>query len=490
MAAPDFVASNLYTETTAALPRERRTVTRALFRNILAVAEMSADLFTCSSGFVLAGFLSSYLPMMGHFEGLFQQFVPAGLAFAVLTGFLQFRDGAYYRDCGLLQIPETERAIRIPAQALALLWLFSRLLGQGISGFAFLLAVFIVPTLLILQKQFLFTVVGGFQRRSHGIDRVVICADSDAGRSVVSTLLHSPRLGFLPVAVVTDNGAMAQESILAMGYRRRRSVPVYPGPLTPALLKSLQADLLMLAAHNLSSDLVLAASDTARDAGVSVAYLSRTVAEQIPSMESIELDGIRFTTFRQTSEFQVYSVAKRTTDCILSSLLLALLAPLFLLIAILIHFDSPGPAFFVQERVGRNGVPFRMFKFRSMHFTAPKYDSSPTTSRDPRITRIGRILRRASLDELPQLINVLKGDMSLVGPRPEMPFIVERYSGEQRKRLQVIPGITGLWQLSADRSFPIHHNIQYDLYYIRNRSFTMDLAILIHTLFLALHGGI
>jgi lipopolysaccharide/colanic/teichoic acid biosynthesis glycosyltransferase len=131
-----------------------------------------------------------------------------------------------------------------------------------------------------------------------------------------------------------------------------------------------------------------------------------------------------------------------------------------------------------------------MYKFRSMDTRVPKYELSPTTPKDPRITRIGRILRRTSLDELPQLMNVLRGDMSLVGPRPEMPFIVERYDAQQRQRLQVIPGITGLWQLSADRSFPIHHNIQYDLYYIRNRSFPMDVAILIHTLSLALHGGI
>ena len=490
MAAPDFVASNIYAETTATLPRESRTVPRALFRHILALAEMSADCFTCSNGFMLAGFLSSYPLMTGTFERQLQQVALVSFAFAVFTVFLQLRDGAYYLDCGLLQIRESERAIRIPVQALAFLWLFSHLLGQGISGLALAYATFIVPTLLILQKQFLFTVVRGFQRKSHGIDRVVIYGEGDEARSAVSTLLHSPRLGFLPVAVITDNGTQAQDRMLAMGYRRRRSVSVYPGPLTSALLKSLQADLLILATHNLTSDLVLSASDTAKEAGVSVAYLSRPVAEQMPSIESIELDGLRFTTSKQNSRLQMYSIAKRITDCVLSSLLLALLAPLFLLIAILIRFDSPGPAFFVQERVGQNGVPFRMFKFRSMHVAAPKYDSSPTTSRDPRITRIGRILRRASLDELPQLINVLKGDMSLVGPRPEMPFIVERYSGEQRQRLQVIPGITGLWQLSADRSFPIHHNIQYDLYYIRNRSFTMDIAILIHTLFLALHGGI
>ena len=131
-----------------------------------------------------------------------------------------------------------------------------------------------------------------------------------------------------------------------------------------------------------------------------------------------------------------------------------------------------------------------MYKFRSMYTSAARYDVSPTRSSDPRITRIGRFLRRTSLDELPQLINVFLGDMSLVGPRPEMPFIVERYNTQQRARLQFTPGITGLWQLSADRAFPIHQNIEYDLYYIENRTFFMDVAILIHTLLFAAWSGI
>ena len=156
----------------------------------------------------------------------------------------------------------------------------------------------------------------------------------------------------------------------------------------------------------------------------------------------------------------------------------------------LVWQDSPGPVFFIQKRVGRDGELFDMYKFRSMHITAPRYDFSPTESCDPRITEIGRILRRHSLDELPQLINVFLGNMSLVGPRPEMPFIVHGYDSRQRKRLQVVPGITGVWQLSAARGLPIHENIHYDLSYIQNRSFFMDLAILIQTPFRALRGGI
>jgi lipopolysaccharide/colanic/teichoic acid biosynthesis glycosyltransferase len=185
-----------------------------------------------------------------------------------------------------------------------------------------------------------------------------------------------------------------------------------------------------------------------------------------------------------------YAVAKRTADVIVSSLLLLLLAPVFFVIAVLVWLDSPGPIFFIQKRVGRNGQLFDMYKFRSMYATAPRYGLSPTRSSDKRITSVGRFLRRSSLDELPQLINVFLGNMSLVGPRPEMPFIVRRYNSRQRQRLRVIPGITGLWQLSADRAFPIHENIHYDLSYIQNRTFFMDLAILIHTPLRALRGGI
>jgi lipopolysaccharide/colanic/teichoic acid biosynthesis glycosyltransferase len=125
-----------------------------------------------------------------------------------------------------------------------------------------------------------------------------------------------------------------------------------------------------------------------------------------------------------------------------------------------------------------------------MYTNATEYDYSPIASHDPRITKIGRFLRRTSLDELPQLMNVFVGDMSLVGPRPEMPFIVQDYTSEHRQRLQVMPGITGLWQLSADRSFLIHDNMEYDLYYIRNRGFFMDIAILVHTLFFAMRSGV
>ena len=185
-----------------------------------------------------------------------------------------------------------------------------------------------------------------------------------------------------------------------------------------------------------------------------------------------------------------YAFCKRALDLALSTLLLIVFAPLFALIAILVRLDSPGPSLFIQKRAGRNGELFDIYKFRSMYAGSARYELSPTTSRDPRITPIGRLLRRASLDELPQLLNVLRGNMSLVGPRPEMPFIVQRYNDQQRQRLCVTPGITGLWQLSPFRGLPIHQNIQYDLYYIRNRTFLMDIAILVQTVLFTMRRGI
>ncbi|MCK4245202.1 MAG: sugar transferase [Candidatus Omnitrophica bacterium] len=179
---------------------------------------------------------------------------------------------------------------------------------------------------------------------------------------------------------------------------------------------------------------------------------------------------------------------KRIADIVFSALLLVISSPLFIILAILIKRDSPGAVFFRQERVGKNGRLFSMFKFRTMYAEANKYDYHPRGRDDARITKIGRMLRKTSLDELPQLMNVITGEMSLVGPRPEMPFIVKEYSQIQKQRLTVKPGLTGLWQISADRSKPIHENMEYDLYYVNNHSPLLDLAIILRTVISVIRG--
>ncbi|MCC5876665.1 MAG: sugar transferase [Candidatus Sumerlaeia bacterium] len=150
--------------------------------------------------------------------------------------------------------------------------------------------------------------------------------------------------------------------------------------------------------------------------------------------------------------------------------------------------DSPGPIFFRQERVGKNGTTFEIVKYRTMRTEADPYGFAPTQDDDPRVTPFGRWLRRTSLDEMPQLLNVLKGEMSMVGPRPEMPFIVEKYEPWQRRRLDVKPGVTGLWQVIGRKNLPLHLNMQYDFYYIKNQSFLLDVEIILRTIPAVLHG--
>jgi exopolysaccharide biosynthesis polyprenyl glycosylphosphotransferase len=176
-----------------------------------------------------------------------------------------------------------------------------------------------------------------------------------------------------------------------------------------------------------------------------------------------------------------YEPTKRALDLVLAGLGMLASAPLWAWWALRIKLDSPGPVFFRQDRVGRAGGRFSMLKFRTMREEVEPYEVAPRVDHDPRITRYGRFLRRTSIDEVPQLWNVLRGDISLVGPRPEMPFIVDEYDDWQRRRLTVKPGITGLWQILGRKDLPMHDNLQYDFYYIRNRSLWMDLSILVRT---------
>ena len=178
-------------------------------------------------------------------------------------------------------------------------------------------------------------------------------------------------------------------------------------------------------------------------------------------------------------------MTKRLFDLVLSATLLILLAPLFPILAILVKLGSKGPVFFNQKRSGKDGKSFTMYKFRTMSLETPTYMPSPSSNAPSQyISRIGSFLRDTNLDELPQLWNVFTGDMAIVGPRPEMPFHVEKYDEVQRDRLKGKPGLTGLWQISPDRDKEIHDNIDYDLYYINHQSFFLDLILVLETVLL------
>ncbi len=190
---------------------------------------------------------------------------------------------------------------------------------------------------------------------------------------------------------------------------------------------------------------------------------------------------------------------KRALDLLLSSLALVAFSPFLLIVAILIKLDSPGPAFYISERVGKNGQAFRCFKFRTMLVDAEARKSALLChnerkdilfkiARDPRVTRIGRFLRKYSIDELPQFFNVLRGDMSIVGPRPPLSSEVDRYLPGHHRRLDVPPGITGLWQVEARQDPSFDSYIALDLNYVDNWTVWLDFKIMLRTVWVVLAG--
>jgi exopolysaccharide biosynthesis polyprenyl glycosylphosphotransferase len=213
--------------------------------------------------------------------------------------------------------------------------------------------------------------------------------------------------------------------------------------------------------------------------------LSRVEVSDLGGVPLIEVQEIAFS--------KAALIIKRAMDIIFASLALLFGWPFFALIALAIRRDSPGPALFMQERVGKNHKHFTIYKFRSMRVGAEEelenlkevVEHNDVTFKmrdDPRMTRVGRLLRRFSLDELPQFINVLRGDMSLVGPRPPIPAEVEQYQSWHLKRLAVPPGLTGMWQVSGRSELTFDEMVLLDLYYIEHWSPWLDLAIILRTI--------
>jgi len=209
--------------------------------------------------------------------------------------------------------------------------------------------------------------------------------------------------------------------------------------------------------------------------------------------------GVPMINLRDPALNEVQRLLKRVFDLTAGSLIMLLILPILSIVALAIKLDSDGVIIFRQKRVGENGRLFNMYKFRSMIPGAETMQDAVTRvdaeghivykkADDPRITRVGRIIRRTSLDELPQLFNVMKGDMSLVGPRPELPFMIGQYEPWQHKRFAVPQGMTGWWQINGRADKPLHLHTEDDLYYIQNYSLWMDLYILLKTPWVVVRG--
>ena len=497
MAAPFELASKprspdqLWKPVAVALTRDYPVSKRskaATFRRAVVACEAGTDAITITLSVALA-YRATYDLWLGR-----HIYYPArtvlGLAFALSAIMMLMLDraGAYGRGNSLLRVRETEQVLRVCFEAFSVAFIATLFSHFLFSRWLLLLCLILVPVALFVEKTLLYLLVRALHSRGFGIEKVVIYGAGATGRRVFSVLKRSPKLGLDAVAFVDDDLAKVGNTIFEMAYDRRRSASVVHGPVSKSLLASYGADLLIIAIPSIGRDRFMNTVDEALNAKVRVSYVPSQVLHSDPVVDYQDFDGVFLASFGSSKQKAIYDRLKRLTDIAGSLMLTTIGAPVLLLLALLIKLDSPGPALFGQERIGQNGRPFRMLKFRTMYSSVPQYEFSPQSPNDPRITRVGRFLRRTSLDELPQLLNVLQGSMSLVGPRPEMPFIVESYSDKHRQRLCIKPGLTGLWQLSGDRAFLIHENLEYDLYYIQNRNVFMDLAILLHTSIFATRG--
>jgi len=315
--------------------------------------------------------------------------------------------------------------------------------------------------------------------------RILIVGAGDLGERVSRAILDHSRWGFTLVGFLDDDPAKAGRQI--------NDIPVLG---TLQNLNSAVGELavdevwsaLPMRAHEKLNEILVALEKTPVRIKVVPDYYSMALIRAEPEV----LGGMPIIGLREPVIEGVPRLIKRAFDLVVGTVLLLLALPPMALIAVLVRLDSPGPVLLRQSRVGENGRLFGMLKFRTMLAEAqPQVAAAPPADQaeqivhkrkdDPRVTRPGKLLRRYSLDELPQLINVLQGEMSLVGPRPEMPWLVDRYESWQRKRFAVPQGLTGWWQINGRSDRPMHLHTEDDLYYVYNYSIWLDIWILIRT---------
>ena len=472
---------------------EDASAPRRSFSYVILLA-VGLDYLSVSAG-IVAGLAAYHLFRHTHVsnEGfkLFVFSIQYVLAF-VLFGRIH---SLYTYSASLLHIRETAGILRVSVFSLALLC-FGILFSQIVVPRLLVLLSWIFITLfVILQKHTTRKLLAGLRKTRTNERRVLIVGCGSDARRIFSYLSHSPDLQMKPIGFFEeqeDNAASPGPRVIySHDYSFREHAPVFSGALDGALLDQLNVSDLFVASAGLSSTRLAEIAAMTNERAVQLSFVGSShphIPNQLASVK--EMDGLVISSFTRgaTGSFSSYELAKRIAESMIAVFMILVSLPVWAGIAVWIKLSSDGPVFFKQERIGLRGKPFPLYKFRSMYTTAPKYGRSPEDSRDPRITPAGRFLRKTSLDELPQLLNVLRGEMALVGPRPEMPYVVEQYTPQQAQRLAVTPGLTGLWQLSADRKFAIHESLEYDLYYIENRGFFLDMAILLHTAAFAMKG--
>jgi len=442
---------------------------------------------------VMAGFLGGYWLRYDlrwfldvAYDAPLSAYLPFLALYVVLTPIFFVLDGVY-RTWPRSWMDQVYRITNSTAKVTVLMLAITFVFRPRYYSRAMLIEVGLLTILLLAIVRAVEAGLMAYLRaRGVGIKRVVIVGAGEVGRTVMRTIVARPELGYRVIGFVDDNPDKGHTDI-----GRFKAL----GPLEnlPRVLEEEKPDEVIITLPWMYHRKIMALVRECDRHNVRARIVPDIFQMSLTQVNLEDLGGVPLISVRPVSISKGALLVKRLVDVTVAALGLVLCAPLFALIALAIRLDSPGPVIFRQTRVGLRGRLFEMYKFRSMHVGAEEQQDMLADLNeadgpifkirdDPRLTRVGRIIRRLSLDELPQLVNVLRGEMSLVGPRPPIPSEVEKYQEWHKKRLEAPPGMTGLWQVSGRSRLPFDEMVLLDIYYIENWSLWLDFKILMRTI--------
>ncbi len=421
------------------------------------------------------------------YDAPYRAYLPFNLLFSVSVPLILLGDKAYTRWRGRPWLDHVYRivsAVTITLMiSLVLVFVFQ---PRVYSRLLLLEAGIMMMLFLSVDRLLAMYILARLRRRGIGVKRIVIVGAGEVGRRVMRSIVARPDLGYEVVGYMDDNPLKGKGEI-------GRFKGLGPIDNLPTIIENESVDEVIITLPWTYQRRIWEILQECRQRQVEARLVPDLFQLSLSRVEVSDLGGVPLVSVHEIAFSREELLIKRIMDVTISLLALLLGWPLFLLIAIAIKLDSPGPILFRQERVGKNHRHFTMYKFRSMYvgsdeekdrLAAMNEADGPLFKirNDPRRTRVGRFLRRTSLDELPQFFNVLRGEMSLVGPRPPVPEEVAQYQPWHEKRLAVPPGITGLWQVSGRSELTFDEMVLLDLYYIEHWSPWLDLAILLRTI--------
>lgn len=352
----------------------------------------------------------------------------------------------------------------------------------------------IISAVMIVLFRFVYTEIESrLHRRGIGIKRIIIIGAGEIGQALAHKVSANQDLGYQVAGFLDDDAEHAGKTYYGF--------PVLGGTeKVSAIINQERIDEIIIADAKLPSAKILDIITGAESKPIEFKIVPGILEIMASRVDTDEIGGIPLVSISMVQWHGFKAIIKRAFDLVVAGAVITILSPVLLITAMLIKFDSRGPIVFSQPRVGRNGQLFNAYKFRSM---VPDAENklreiehlSDTEGHifkmknDPRVTRIGRFIRRFSIDELPQLFNVIKGEMSLVGPRPPLPREVNKYNSWEKKRLRIAPGLTGLWQVSGRSQLPFSDMVRLDIYYIENWSLWLDFKIIFKTIPVVFFGS-